>query len=700
MATLEKIRNRAGVLVTVVIGLALFAFILGDILGSGPSLFTNRQFEIAEIAGKSISFERFQQKVDQLTEIYMLNTGETALDTETHEMIMEEAWQLLLREIIMEEEYGRLGLDVSPEELFDMIQGANIHPIVRQLFTDPSTGTFDRSAVIRFLQTMDQDPTGQQRAYWLYIEREIARERAMTKYNNLLGKGLYVTSLQAEHAWKENNKSVDFEFIVQRYNTVHDSLVDVTPADVRRYYRQNRNEFRQTASRDLEYVAFDIAPSEEDNMLALEWIEDMEDEFAEVEEVRQFINLNSDIPYDPRNHSYEDLPENIADFLFSAEPGETYGPYFEDNTYKIARLVEINFVPDSVRARHILIQPGPELEHMQARNRADSLLEAARRGEDFGIMAMQYSDDMGTRFDGGNLGWFEEGMMVREFNDAAFSAGRGEIFMVETQFGFHIVQVTDRARETKKVRYATLAREVTPSSATYQRIFTRASQFAGRYDTYEKFVEGAEEEGLSIRMANNVLIGDRELPGLEQARELIRWAYDARENAISPIMEIDDRFIIAALTRVRQEGYQSLEEVSDEIESILVRERKGEIIVSNLNEKIAEAGNLDDLARNLNTQVEQAQNIRFTSFSVPGAGIEPRLIATAVNTEPGVISLPVTGENGVYVLKVTSVDMPEDPDLEPVRRNLSNSKRARVNFDAFEALKEQANVKDNRHQFF
>ncbi len=700
MATLEKIRNRAGVLVTVVIGLALFAFILGDILGSGPSLFTNRQFEIAEIAGKSISFERFQQKVDQLTEIYMLNTGQTALDTETHEMILEEAWQSLLREIIMEEEYGRLGLEVSSEELFDMIQGANIHPIVRQLFTDPATGTFDQSAVIQFLRTMNQDPTGQQRAYWLYVEREIVRERAMTKYNNLLGKGLYVTSLQADNAWEENNKSVDFEFIVQRYNTVHDSLVNITTSDIRRYYRQNRSDFRQAASRDIEYVAFDITPSEEDNLQAREWIESMEEEFAEVEEVRQFISLNSDIPYDQRNHSYEDLPETIADFLFNGSPGDIYGPYFEDNTYKLVRLTEVNFVPDSVRARHILIQPGQELDYQQARNRADSLLEVARRGENFEMMAMQYSDDMGTRFEGGNLGWFPEGMMVPEFNDAVFSARQGEFFIVETQFGFHIVQVTDRARETKKVRYATLAREVTPSSATYQRIFTRASRFAGQYNTYERFLEGAEEEGLSIRMANNVLIGDRGVPGLESARELVRWAYEARENSISPILEIEDRFIIAALTKVRQEGYQPLEEVSSQIESILIRKRKGEIIASRLEEQISEVDNFEELATNLNTQPEQAQNIRFSSFSVPGAGIEPRLIATALYTEPGIISSPVKGENGVYVLKVTSVHIPDERDIDAERRNLSGAKRARVNFDAFEALKEESNVKDNRHKFF
>ncbi len=700
MATLEKIRNRAGVLVAVVIGLALFAFILGDILGSGPSLFTTRQFEIAEIAGNSISFEKFQQKFNELSDIYMLNTGESSLDPDTYESIREQAWQLLLREIIMEEEYDRLGIEVSPEELFDMVQGANIHPIVRQLFTDPSTGTFDRSAVTRFLRSMNQDPTGQQRAYWMFIEREITQERELTKFNNLIRQGLNVTSLQARNSWQESNKSVDFDFIVQRFNTVHDSLVHITPSDIRRYYRQNRGDFRQSASRDLEYVSFEIKPSEEDDKTAREWIEGMKEEFSEVEEVRQFISLNSDIPYDPRNFGFEDLPETISDFMFSAEPGDIYGPYFEDNHYKLSRLVEINFVPDSVRARHILIQPGPDLDYQQAQSRADSLLEIVRQGEDFGMLAMQYSDDTGSRFEGGNLGWFTEGTMVREFSDAAFSAKRGEFFMVETQFGFHITQVMERSREVKKIRYATLAREVTPSSATYQRVFSRASQFAAISNNYEKFTEAVTEKGLSPRVANNILISDRQVPGLDNARELIRWAYDAREGSISPILEIGDRFVIAALTRVRQEGYQDIEEVRGEIEGILTRKIKKEIIASRLKEKIEEGHDLPSLASALNTSVEQANNIVFTTFSVPGAGIEPRLIATALLTEENNTSQPVKGENGVYVLKVTSVTMPEEKDLEQEKTRLENSKRMRVDFDAFEALKERANVKDNRHKFF
>jgi peptidyl-prolyl cis-trans isomerase D len=201
-------------------------------------------------------------------------------------------------------------------------------------------------------------------------------------------------------------------------------------------------------------------------------------------------------------------------------------------------------------------------------------------------------------------------------------------------------------------------------------------------------------------MANNLEINDRTIPGLAAGREVVRWAFEARRNSISPIFEIDDRFVIAALTEVRSEGYRPLDEVSNEIESILIRQRKGEMIAGRLEEILQETHDLASIAEQLNTGLEQAENIRFSSISVPGAGVEPRLIATALSTGENRISSPVIGENGVYLLEVISVTVPEEMDIDSERRRLVTGKRARVNFEAFEALRKEADVKDNRHQFF
>ncbi len=705
MGTLENIRNRAGVLVTVVIGLALVAFILGDILGTGgQSLFTRTQFEIAEIAGKSISYQNFQERFDNLAEIYRLNTGEESLDEGTRSELLDDTWEMLLREIILEEEYQEIGLAVTSEEMYDMIRGEHIHPIVRQLFTDPSTGMFDEEHVTQFLRSMDQDPSGQQRAYWLYIENEIMRERKKTKYNNLLNKGLYITSLEAENAAQNRNRRVDFEFISKPYTTISDDEVEVSNSEIRRYYRRNSDKFHQEASRDIEYVSFDVEPSEEDDIEAREWIENIKDDFREVETDRlsQFVRANSDEPFDRTNYSYGELPDEINDFMFNADPGDIYGPYFDegDNTYKLARLAEINYMPDSVRARHILIQPDRELSHEEADELAGELLDKINRGESFEELAIEHSQDGGSRFEGGDLGWFSQGEMIEEFSRASFEADIGETFIVETDFGFHVVEILNRSSEVKKVQVAKLVREVVPGSDTYQEVYRKAVEFAGNANTYEDFVNIIEKEGLTKRTANNVRASDRSIPGFESPRELIRWAFEAEEHDVSSILELQDRFVIAAIPEVREEGTRPLEEVRDEIVRSIRKEKKGEKIAGELRRQINEAGSFEELAQSLNKQIEEASGISFTSFSVPGAGTEPKLIGAAVSLESGEMSPPVTGENGVYVVRLNDTYLTQEPDYEREKERLRDAARSRVNNEAFEALKKLADIKDKRYKFF
>ncbi len=702
MATLERIRNKAGILVAVVIGLALIAFILGDIFGAGPSLFTRTQFEIAEIAGKSISYQKFQQKFDNLSEIYRLNTGQASLDSETHRELMEDAWELLLRDIIMEDEYEKLGLNVGSDELFDMIQGQNIHPIIRQLFTDPSTGMFDRESVTQFLRTMDRDPSGQQRAYWIYIENEILRERKQAKYKNLLEKGIYVTSLEAKNAFYNYNRRVDFEYIVKRYADVSGDEISISNSEIRSYYRRHRERFRQEASRDIEYVAFDVVPSEEDDREAREWIEDIKDEFVEVERerLRSFVNANSDISFDPVNYSYGELPEEINDFMFNAEPGDVYGPYYSDGTYKLARLAEINFLPDSVRARHILIQPREDLPYEDAKAKADSLLNVVTGGGNFGELAMEFSADGGSRFEGGDLGWFTEDIMIEDFSRACFDAARGDRFIVETDFGFHIVEILNRSREVKKVQVALLTREVTPGSDTYQRTYRNAVEFASQVGDYDSFLNTIEEKGLRKRVANNVRINDHSLPGLESPRELIRWAYDVNEHSVSSIFELGDRFVVAAVASARKDGIRPLDEVRQEIIAELTREKKGELISGQLKEEIDGAASFNDIASSTGSRIETANGIRFASFTIPSAGMEHKLIGAVVSADPETIGGPVAGENGVFLFKVVDAYLEEEPDYEREKRQLADALWSRVNMEVFEALKKLADIKDNRHKFY
>lgn len=700
MATLEKIRNRAGVLVAVVIGFALFAFILGDILGSGTSLFSNTQFEVAEIGGTSIPYQELQRKIDNLSEIYKMNTGEASLTTEVYESIYEQAWQQLVNEYVMQKEYDKLGVLVGADELFDMVQGRNIHPIVRQIFTDPNTGMFNQEALINFLRNMKDDPSGSSLAYWLFVESEIMGERKALKYNSLLEKGLYVTSLQAKNAFFETNKKVDFDYIVQRYTSIADTLVSISEKEIKDYYKKNKDEFQQEHTRDIEYVAFDIVPSDEDNRDAKQWIEGMLEEFSSVQEVKQFTNLNSDLPYDNTNYSFGELSDEINNFMFNARVGEIYGPYFENGAYKIARLSEINFMPDSVRARHILIQPSETISQEQAKAKADSLLTLVKRGANFEMLAIEHSTDNGSRFNGGDLGWFPEGMMVQPFNDACFAARKGEKFLVETQFGYHVIELTDRAADVKKIQVAILTREIEPSTATYQRIFMQASSFAGANDTYEKFQNAVVEEGLSKRIASNILPADNRIAGLESPREMIRWAFNSKEHSVSQAFEISNKFIVATVSKVREEGTKPLADVREEIEITLRKDKKAEIIAAELKNEISSGSDIDQIAMKRNLNVESALEVSFSSFSIPNAGIEPKVIAYASSIAEGKISEPIAGDNGVYLIRVTNIESPENTDYTMEKNSLRNNFASRVGFEAYEALKKIAEIKDNRAKFF
>lgn len=700
MATLEKIRNRAGALVAIVIGFALFAFILGDILGSGTSLFSNTQFEVAEIGGTSVPYQELQRKIDNLTEIYKMNTGESSLTTEIYDRIYEQAWQQLVNEYIMNKEFDKIGIVVSSEELFDMVQGKNIHPIVRQIFTDPSTGMFNQGQLFEFLKNMNQDPSGSSLTYWLFVENEISGERKAVKFNNLLQKGLYVTSLQAKNAFYDTNKKVDFEFVVQRFTSIPDSLVTVTQKEIRNYYKKNKKDFQQEHTRDIEYVTFDIIPSDDDDREAKEWIEKIKDEFSTVPEVKQFTNLNSDVPYNSKNFKPGELPEIINDFIFSARVGDVYGPYLEEGSYKLARLAEINFLPDSVKARHILIQPSENMTKELAKTKADSLLNLVKKGANFDLLVIEHSADNGSRFSGGNLGWFQEGLMVQPFNDACFSAKKGDKFIVETQFGFHVVELLERSKETKKVQVALLERKVESGSATFQRIFMQASSFASNSDTYEKFQDAVVKQGLSKRVANNLAPAETRIAGLESPREMIRWAFNSKEHSVSQVFEIENRFVVATVSKVREKGTTPIEDVSEEIELTLRKQKKAEQIAAKLRDELSAGADIDQLSRKFNAVVENVSDLSFSAFSIPNAGIEPKIIAVATTIEKDKISEPIIGENGVYVIRVIKIETPELVDHSNNRNQLINNFSSRVGIEAYEALKKNADIKDNRSKFF
>ena len=706
MATLERIRNRAGVLVGVVIGMALLAFVLGDLFSQGGAAFRGDRFEIAEIAGKSVNYKHFQNEVEELSEINKFSRGQSTIDAEAREQIRDQVWQRMTREYIMADEYDELGIAVSSEELWDMVQGENIHPMIRRIFTNPETGQVNTMAIIRFLKSYDQDPSGQRRAYWLYLEDQMVRERKFTKFSNLINKGLHVSSPESQQLAQLNNKSVDFNFVMQNFSAIPDSLVNITEDDLKSYYQDHKQLYKQSANRDIEYVAFEIEPTEKDIDAAREYVQEMEQDFRNATETPEFINLNSDVQFDDTYYKKEELSDSIADFMFSAEPGDIYGPYREDESFRISKLHDIEYLPDSVRARHILIQPSRQRRNIQnAQRMADSLKQEIEQGADFSELAAEHSDDRQTAAEGGNLGWIRQGEMVPAITDSAFFSATGEIKLVQSQYGFHILEVLEKGPATKKVQVATLVRRIEPSSETYQNVYSRASKFAGQNQTYEDFEQAINNQDLTKRMANNVQINSRSLPGLEDARSLIRAAFDTKEKNIitsnnDPIFEISDQFIIGFVTDISKEGIASLEEVKNDVRVKVKENKKARIMKERFNEALGDSKSLAPVADQMGLQIMEANQVNYDTYSIPGAGSEPKVVGAATAMEEGQISFPIQGENGVYLVEVTNVEEGQNMAPQMLQQREMQRLQRTAAFDAFTALKDAAEIKDKRYKFY
>jgi peptidyl-prolyl cis-trans isomerase D len=319
-----------------------------------------------------------------------------------------------------------------------------------------------------------------------------------------MSKGLYVTGMQSEYENSLAANTVNFNFMVRNYAVIPDSAVKVSSEEIRAYYEKHKDNYKRGATRDMEYIVFDIAPSESDMKETENWAAGEVENFASATDLVQYINLTADTRHTGFYRPLRDLPETLRPLAESGDRTEVIGPYFEDEAYKIARIVDIAERPDSVRAAHILLSPNAVRSLAQARKEADSLIALVRSGIDFNTLAMANSDDQGSAQVGGDLGWFSEGMMVLPFNNACFGNNKGDIVTAETQFGVHIIKIIDQSRKVRKYDIGVVDRKVIPSSATTQRIYSEASQFAGTNDTYEKFNKAVAKGNLNKKLAMNV----------------------------------------------------------------------------------------------------------------------------------------------------------------------------------------------------
>ena len=499
MATLEKIRSKAGLLVLVV-GLALFAFIIGDFLNSGSTYFRQSQERIAEIDGEVVKIQDYQGRVDEMAEMYKMQSGSASLPEEYMTQIRQSVFDAMVQEVVLDEATAKLGMGVSPEELFDMVQGENISPLIQQMqmFTNPQTGAFDKAALLNFLKQIDSDniasyPADQQaqliqaKNFWLFWEKNIKRQRLEQKYTTLLSKAISANSLDAKEAYNDNAENSDIIYAMQSYATIPDSTIEVSKSEIEKLYNQRKELYKQKESKVIKYIAVDIRPSKEDYDKAQAEIESLKEELATSERVADVVNENSEVPYVDAFFTEKALDPEMKQFATTSEVGAVYGPVFENDKYRMFKLVDKTVAPDSVKVSHIMLAGKSEAETTAL---ADSLMGALKGGANFAELAKKYSADQAAE-NGGELGWFTEVTALRGVNDdfkkAVFSTPLNEVAVVKSLYGTHLVKVTEKTGNVEKYKIADIDMTVSPSSKTYSNIYNELNQFVSKNNSV-KFV--------------------------------------------------------------------------------------------------------------------------------------------------------------------------------------------------------------------
>ncbi len=705
MSALQFLRERAGVLVAGVIGLSLFIFVVSDFFGRGRSqrLLQRKYYEIGLINGERISYQDYEQRIQNLQEIYKLS-GTTTIDEKTSESIREQIWQQMIRENILDSKYKDLGIGVSNEEVDELVLGNDPHPVVRQLFTDRQTGQFNKSFLVQFLKNTETDENAKK--YWLFFENQIVSDRMSSKYNNLVTKGLYVTSKQAEFESKISSRTVDFSYVMKSYSTLSDSSVTVSESEIKDYYASHKESYKRTVSRDIEYVTFDINPSSDDFKQAEQWIDRAKNDFATTENAEQYINSMSDTRYTGIYTSLANVPDSLKKFAKEENRTKIFGPWLENGSYKLAKLIDASDRPDSVHARHILISPKANLTIQQAKIKADSLMALIKKGTPFATIAKESSDDKATAQTGGDLGWFKEGQLVLPFNNACFTAKKGETKVVQTSFGYHIIEILDISKKARKYDLGIIERKVIPSSTTNQKVYSEASRFAGNNRTYDKFSKAVADLKLNKKVANSITPQQKNLPGLDKPRLLIMSLFQTEAGKIiqdreqQAVFEIGDKYVVGFCTKAVDEGIAPLADVRNDIKYNVIKDKKADKISAQLKETAQKEKSIESLASAIGCQVQEATQINFRSYSVAGAGIEPSLIAAATAVDKGILAGPVKGNNGVFMITVNNITTTASDDIKLMRDRLSSTFRLRGTYEAYDALMKSSNIVDKRYKFY
>ena len=710
MALISKIRKNSWLMV-VMVALGLGGFILMDATNNQGFLSSDRTI-MAEVAGEKVDINEFN-RLEQT--VYGNSSGDPYARRNA-------LWNFYMEKILLENEAAEIGIGVGKDELIELQFGTNLSPVITRNLQDPNTGQVDRNRLLQFKTAIENNTLDASiRPFWAYQEKDIVRERLKEKMINMIAKGLYVPTWQAEMIGNEQNSKVDFVYARIPFDAISSEDLALSEEDYKAYLKEHASEFTQKEQvRRLEYVVFNVVPSAADTAAIYKQMVELTDAFSKSEDDSLFI-LNDGGMIDGTYYKKSELASTIADTVFKVLPETVIGPYFDLDSYRSAKVLDRKVLPDSVQSRHILIRAdmSNQQEVQQAALTLDSLRVLIKSGvQTFEELATQFGQD-GTAAKGGDLGYAAPGQMVKPFNDLIFfDAKPDSLYIIGTQFGVHLVEVTGRKYMTNEegVRLGYVSRPIIPSEETERRIEQEAVVLATENNTLDDLRKAlAERMDLSFETTGPLPRNGYSIPALgsgQSVRNIVRWAFgddpsyglpevgDICKDVFS-IQEPDkfytDMFVIAGLKSVQKPGTPSLAAVKNDIEPAVLNMKRAEMIIAQL----GNPGSVQEAASKYNVAVDTARGASFASGLIPEVGNEPKVVMNAFKLDLNTTSAPIEGSSGVFVvMPILKPAVSTAPNLQLTRRTVSTTLRSQVQIRLINFLKEQEGVEDMRAKFY
>ena len=703
MGIMSFLRNRAGIIIVGAIGFAIVAFLVSDAVQMGGSFMNSNQTEVGEVDGEAIPVVQFNEQVELNTNNFKQQMGQNNLDPQMTSYVIENTWNQSVSKILMNKEIRRLGLQVSKNELNDLVTGKNPDPQILQNFGDPQTGQLNRTQLNSFLENVKtQDASSPVSQQWSSFLVSIRENKLAQKYNNLIKNSLYITSLEAREDYNQRNKLANFKYVNLEYSSVPDNQVKITDQDYKDYYEGEKNKFKNTQeTRTFEYIVFDANPSKADSADIKAMVDKIGLEFRAATNDSLFVSINSETKMPVSYVRKGQLDPALDSAVFAASNGAFIGPVFSNGQYKMVKVLDIKVGPDSVKASHILINPATEGGVDKAKAKADSIMNLITKGESFAELAAKYGTDA-SKDKGGELGTFGRGAMVAPFEEAVFNGKTGDLKVVTTQYGVHVIKINGQIGSARVAKVAMVDKSLASSSKTQQEAYSKATTFISTAKDAKSFDSEAQKSGFSKLIAENVNATQSAIPGLDNPREMIRWVFGADKKDVSEqVFEMGNKFAVAKVVDVFEKGNLPLDQVKKQIEPMVRNKVKGRLLLEKMKKAHTGSSSIEQLAQKAGRPVVPVQNIVFANPVIPGIAQENKLVGAIFGSQPGKLSQPVEGESGIYVFVINNFSKPAPlTNVFKQKVQIAQALVQRAPGEAFKVLREKADIKDNRIKFF